>query len=214
MISHTKKADLKRTNNIFIVVKKRKQENEEIFCKYNKCSRVFSDKSAYLYHKKFEHPNKRYYRCYIKGCDQSYRQPSSLKKHLQLHFSFIEGFKCCYCPVSFSKYTTLLVHLHSHDENGNLQKKRFFSTEREATKVESDKSQTVPNSDLSTIEYQNSISLEQVKSSESQVCFDIYTLLESNNLYYDVDFTTSELNNFVRYVSSMLPHQSQNFIPA
>lgn len=209
MSSHTRRSQntLKKSiAAVFMVIKKKREINEDFLCKFNKCRKVFTERTSYLSHK-LEHSSKKYYKCYAKDCTLSYRQPSSLKKHLRLHFNAeTEGFTCCYCPVSFSKYTTLLVHLRSHDENGTLQKKRMFSTDRESKYDSSD--DPILNSTLSTDNASIDAGFEHKNITESDSFSHTNRDLQSISAYYDVELVLNQLNSFVSYASSQFAFNS------
>lgn len=71
--------------------------------------------------------SKQLYKCYIQGCIHHFIQPISLRRHLRMHFPKFDRFQCIHCPISFHKYSTLMVHLKSHSSEGKILKKSVFA---------------------------------------------------------------------------------------
>lgn len=186
---------------VFEIEKKKKKRHQryEFLCKYNKCRKVFPDSESFAAHK-LEHAHIKYYKCYVKDCRHSYRQPSSLKKHLKLHFkSETDGFQCSHCPVSFSKFTTLLVHLRSHDDNGVLHKKRIFDCKNQENEQQEGLNElpavTSFQEDGSSM-YSSHLPLSEESTKTSQDSyFDFYSNLKNTFIYFQNNYDTYQATN-------------------
>ena len=51
-------------------------------------------------------------KCDRKDCDRSFRSPTELKRHLQIHDNDV--IKCTYCQWGASRYKDFLTHMNAH----------------------------------------------------------------------------------------------------
>lgn len=63
-----------------------------------------------------KHSGLRPYKCFIKGCTQSYSLSICLKKHLKTHNMTRDKFVCTICFSEYTRYSTLLIHLKIHND--------------------------------------------------------------------------------------------------
>lgn len=149
------------------------------------------------------------YKCYVENCQYQFIQPVSLKKHMQNHFSKCDGFQCTYCPISFHKYSTLMVHLKSHSIDGKVVRKTVFETQKQSphilTTSDQDSSSSKFIQDNNNINHKNespSISLEE------NYYFDLHESLKE--LYSFVDNHNSDdflhLYSFINEISQKVFH--------
>lgn len=127
-------------------------ENRPISCRFPKCKKSFKNKEEYALHKKI-HGKLKYYKCYHKNCKAKYSLSASLKKHLIQHDPNKVDFYCTYCPLYYTRYDTLMVHIKTHLEDEEklkmLGKKRVFKIEKAPKSIAATSeisSNTLPNS--------------------------------------------------------------------
>lgn len=108
-------------------------ETRVISCRFPKCKKTFQAKEEYINHKEV-HGKLKYYKCYHTDCKAKYSLSASLKKHLIQHDSTKTDFYCTFCPLYYTRYDTLMVHIKSHLEKEEkakmLGKKRVFKIEK------------------------------------------------------------------------------------
>lgn len=90
------------------------KEGKPYHCNQPECSKTFYEKGNLNTHLR-SHLGIKQYKCYFPGCQFKYSLSISLKKHLKTHDSTKENFFCIHCSNSFTRYSTLLVHLKGHE---------------------------------------------------------------------------------------------------
>lgn len=83
-------------------------------CNQPGCNKTFYEKGNLNTHLR-SHLGIKQYKCYFPGCQSKYSLSISLKKHLKIHDHSKENFFCIHCANSFTRYSTLLVHLKGHE---------------------------------------------------------------------------------------------------
>lgn len=82
------------------------------------CQEIGCDKAFnYIWNLKsheMSHSGVKPYKCYINDCQNSYVHSNELKNHLKKHNKSRPKFYCPSCPVEFSRYNTIMIHMANH----------------------------------------------------------------------------------------------------
>lgn len=180
-----------------------------ISCRFPKCKKLFQSKEEYIIHKKI-HGKLKYYKCYHKNCKAKYSLSASLKKHLIHHDSTKKDFYCTYCPLYYTRYDTLMVHIKTHLEEEEklmmLGKKRVF-------KIEKAPKSKAPLSDLSNITLPQSIVEGEITLNEAKVFLEQLSMNLSENgqtSFFDLNLNIAEILYICQLFDNANPPQPQS----
>lgn len=100
-------------------------------CNFENCQKSFNDKWNLKSHLR-SHYGKKGFKCYIDDCNLAFVHSHELRKHLNTHSNSRSKFFCPKCPVNFTRYTTILVHIKMHEvEQAKQHLKVYFTCKRD-----------------------------------------------------------------------------------
>lgn len=147
------------------------------------------------------------YKCYIQNCNHHFIQPISLRRHLRMHFPQFDRFQCIHCPISFHKYSTLMVHLKSHSSDGKVLRKSLFQIQKRSVDkslIVNSSTPSLNDSLITTCNINDKCEAKEVSTSDGSNYFDLLQSL--NDLY---NFSQRNSGNF--YSSKIFEAVSQIF---
>lgn len=85
-------------------------------CQYEGCCKAFNEKGNLKTHER-SHSKERPYKCLLPGCFQEFKYSINLKMHLKTHNYSSDTFYCNLCNKSFTRYSTLMNHIYTHQDD-------------------------------------------------------------------------------------------------
>lgn len=131
------------------------------------------------------------YKCYIEDCDMSFAHSNELQCHLKKNHQGNSGFYCPLCPLEFSRYNTVMIHMANHklEQKEKLKSKLYFNTTKENTNVCSDLTLNDDKYYEMTSISDNNFPYNEFKSSLTN----LDTALRINSSKEDIEFFDSKL---------------------
>lgn len=177
-------------------------------CDSEGCNKSFNDKWNLVTHLRI-HSGQRPYICYINDCNIAYCSSTDLKAHLKTHDSSKDKFYCNICPSVFSRYSTVIIHLKSHqkDEINWKDKKILFKTNPQSSSEDDFTSETKHVDSISQLE-------TNVVHTDSEDVHDISNFKKEIMAMLQIKHSRSQVDQAIKfYMSEVFNHQSSKESP-
>lgn len=197
-------------------------------CDVPGCNKTFNENGNLRTHMR-SHSGSKPYKCIEIGCSSSFKFSINLKYHLKTHKKNNQSFYCIYCPMTFTRYSTLQTHINIHKEEESkplseslLHNKRAQTAEdlikishpkeSKATKTKNNKNEMkrklISMNTETDITCGLSLNASDIKDDESESLIDV---AHNDMNYFDFQSNLSFLLQFAKSTSNSIQNQETPF---